>query len=137
MRGADGLRERGARRLRETAAGLLVAIPLLLTAACVPEAPTGSGAVTGGPTSLSVAWTPPENDASGGQLGDLAGYRLYYARSSPVTREDAKMVEVGDTTRHTVTGLEPGVYFVGVTAVDTAGNESDLSGELRVELADP
>jgi fibronectin type 3 domain-containing protein len=47
------------------------------------------------------------------------------------------MIDVGDTTEFTVENLEAGTYYFAVTAVDKAGNESDLSEELRVEVGGP
>lgn len=115
----------------------------LLIAACAPGEPAPSPTDPGpappdpGLGELTLAWSPPAADAEGGELDDLGGYRLYYATTSPVTRASAEMVDVGDTTRHTLTDLEEGVYFVAVAAVDTAGNSSELSDELRAEVGDP
>ena len=44
------------------------------------------------------------------------------------------MIEVGAATRVTVSGLVSGDYLFAVTALDTLGNESDLSDPLPVEV---
>jgi hypothetical protein len=73
-------------------------------------------------------------DAVGRPLEDLAGYRLYYSSDPPSAALDAEMVEVGDTTRYTVTGLAAGDYLFAVTALDEDGNESDFSDPLPAEV---
>lgn len=110
-----------------------------LWAACVPGAPDGSA--VSGPSEdgsdVTLAWDRPTTDAEGNSLEDLSGFRIYVATESPVEPEGAERVEVGDTTRHTFSDLEPGVYFLAVSAVDTAGNESELSDEVRAEVGNP
>lgn len=109
-----------------------------LLAACAPGAPDGSA--VSGPSEtgsdVTLAWERPTTDAEGNSLEDLAGFRIYVATESPLEPEGAEQVEVGDTTRHTFSDLEPGVYFLAVSAVDTAGNESELSEEVRAEVGD-
>lgn len=109
---------------------------LLLAAACAPGAPEGSDVSGPGEVSreVTIAWERPTRDAQGGSLGDLAGFRIYVTQDSPVTRSGADMIEVEDTTRHTFSEFEPGVYFLAVSAVDTAGNESQLSDQIRAEV---
>lgn len=110
-----------------------------LSAACAPGAPDGSA--VSGPSDdgseVTLAWERPTTDAEGNSLEDLAGFRIYVATESPVDPEGAEVVEVGDTTRYTFSELEPGVYFLAVSSVDTAGNESELSGEVQTEVGDP
>jgi hypothetical protein len=61
---------------------------------------------------------------------DLAGYRIYGAKSSgaygaPVATAPA------NATSFVATGLEPGVtYFFVITAFDSSGNESTRSAEV-------
>jgi len=60
--------------------------------------------------------------------GDLAGYVIYYGTAS---RSYRWMVDVGNVTTYTLTGLTPGVtYFIAATAYDTSDNESDFSNEV-------
>lgn len=124
------------RCMAATLPSAVVSALVVFLAACAPGAPE-SGPTGPAGDRITLAWTAPSTDAEGAPLGDLAGYRVYYASESPVTREAAERVEVGDTTRHTLSGLEPGVYFLAVAAVDTAGNESELSEEIRAELGEP
>lgn len=131
-----GPSERRPRPVARTALHAVSAL-VLLSMACSPDAP-GASDVSGPPGSdaaVTLAWDRPTTDAEGNDLGDLASFRIYVATASPVERDGAEMVEVGDTTRHTITDLEGGVYYLAVSAVDTAGNESELSDEVRAEVA--
>jgi hypothetical protein len=59
---------------------------------------------------------------------DLAGYRVYYGRSSG---EYINSVDVGNTPAYRMSGLLDGVtYYIALTAYDTVGNESDFSQEV-------
>jgi len=63
---------------------------------------------------------------------DLAEYRVYYGTSSRVYGQP---VPVGKVTKYTVTGLEEGkTYFFTVSAVDTSGNESGYSSEVKKNI---
>ncbi|MEK6253819.1 MAG: fibronectin type III domain-containing protein [Gemmatimonadales bacterium] len=110
------------------------AIALVSVSSCTPDAPEG-----GPPThptegfSLTLEWNAPTTDAVGRPLDDLAGYRLYYSPDHPSV-EDAEVVDVGDVTRFTVTGLAAGNYLFAVTALDEDGNESEFSDPLPAEV---
>ena len=109
-------------------------IALVSVASCTPDAPE-SGPPTH-PTegfSLTLEWNAPTTDAVGRPLDDLAGYRLYYSPDPP-TEADAQMVDVGNVTRYTVSGLAAGDYLFAVTAVDEDGNESEFSDPLPAEV---
>lgn len=103
--------------------------------ACSPDSPEG-----GLPThpsdafSVTLEWDAPTLDAVGQPLTDLAGYRLYYSPSLPPTGPEGVRVDLGLEERATVHGLLAGRYFFAVTAMDRAGNESDLSAPLEVEI---
>lgn len=126
------------RRTRALAGVLFMLLFGLAPSACAPSGPGDTEESTTGPTegpqAVTLAWSEPSHDANGDPLEDLAGYRIYYGRQSPVTPDNASTVEVGLETRHTVEELEPDVWFFAVTAVDESGNESDLSDELRADL---
>ncbi|NLP11248.1 fibronectin type III domain-containing protein, partial [bacterium] len=66
---------------------------------------------------------------------DLAGYRVHVGESSGVY---TKIIDVGDTTEHVITGAEYAkTYYVGVSAYDDSGNESELSTEVSITLKAP
>ncbi len=110
------------------------AITVVSLSSCAPDGPDG-----GAPThpsdrySVTLEWTAPTTDALGRPLDDLAGYRLYYS-PEPLTEEEAEMIDVGNVTRYTVSGLEAGDYLFAVTAIDDDGNESDFSEPLPAEV---
>jgi len=89
---------------------------------------------------LDLSWSAPTTNEDGTPLQDLAGYRVYYGYYSTRATEppcNSTRVDVGKVTGHQVTGLTQGsTYYVQVTAVDTAGNESACSGEAS-GVADP
>jgi hypothetical protein len=59
---------------------------------------------------------------------DLAGYMIYYGFA---TRAYDYVVDVGDQTTYTLSGLEDGhTYYFAVTAYDTEDLESDFSNEV-------
>jgi hypothetical protein len=92
----------------------LVSIPLL---GCGGG---GNGGGGGGGT-ISLAW-----DAN--TESDLAGYKIYYGTAS---RSYGASVNVGNVTSYELAGLTPGqVYYISVTAYDTANYESGYSNEV-------
>ena len=114
---------------------LSAALALLLGSGCTPEGPEGGLPTHPSDTySVTLEWDPPTTDAVGRPLEDLAAYRLYYSDVDAQPGADATMVEVGDTTRTTVTEFAAGDYLFAVTALDTDGNESEFSDPLPVEV---
>ncbi|MCB1216307.1 PKD domain-containing protein [bacterium] len=62
--------------------------------------------------------------------GDLAGYRIYWSQQgfiNPHAVGVSALPYLEGTTRHLLE-LQPGSYFIGVSALDTNGNEGPLSG---------
>jgi hypothetical protein len=115
------------------ALGLIACVAAITSAGCAPDGPTDG--IPTHPTdtySVSLEWDAPTTDALGRPLQDLAGYRLYYRASDATDFEPP--VEAGAATSATVDGLAAGDYLFAVTAVDSEGNESDLSEPLPVEV---
>ena len=88
----------------------------------------------GAGSSVSLSWQAPTVNADGTPLGDLAGFRIYYGTASPLTVENATVVDLGDVTSYTASNLQPGVYYFAVSAVDQNGNASSLSEEVSAEI---
>jgi chitodextrinase len=66
---------------------------------------------------------------------DLNGYRLYHGTAS---REYGPYMPVASGTQATIDGLTPGeTYYFAVTAVDTSGNESGFSAEVKKTIPEP
>ena len=122
-------------RYRKTGALALGAVlSLAVVAGCAPDGSTGG--VPTHPTdtySVTLEWDAPTTDAVGRPLYDLSGYRLYYRETDSAAGSET-MIELGAQTRVTVSGLPAGDYLFAVTALDTLGNESDLSDALPVEV---
>ncbi len=124
-------RERNMKTSALVVAGL---VAIVLFAGCSPDGP-GAGVPTHPSDTWSVAleWDAPTTDAVGRPLKDLSGYRLYYRETGTAPGSES-MVELGSETRAKVEGLSAGDYLFAVTALDTLGNESDLSDPLPVEV---
>jgi hypothetical protein len=61
---------------------------------------------------------------------DLAGYRIYYGNQS---KDYDSSISVGKVTQYEITDLDAGRrYFIALTAIDLAGNESAFSEEVTI-----
>jgi hypothetical protein len=92
--------------------------PVTITALRPPEPPGAPATVSavGGPSSVTVSWTPPTDD--GGQ--PITGYAVY-------SEEDARQVPASARST-TFTGLQPGVeQWFYVAAVNASGESYDGS----------
>jgi hypothetical protein len=70
---------------------------------------------------LALSWDPNHEP-------DLAGYRVYYGKSSG---NYDQATNVGNVSSCSLSGLEPNRrYYLSLTAYDTSGNESDFSNEV-------
>lgn len=121
--------------------GIAGALSATALVGCVPEAPGGGDDPVGpgipGPEarySVQLRWLAPDTDAEGEPLGDLDGFRLYFAPASEPLMEMGGSIEVGIEAEGLVTGLSAGAWNFAVTAVDTAGNESMPSDPVQVEV---
>lgn len=72
-------------------------------------------------TAILVWWSPNSEP-------DLAGYRVYWGHNS---RQYSDSHFISDTS-YVIPRDSGKVYFVAVSAIDTAGNESSLSNEKRI-----
>lgn len=125
-------RERDNRSMATVLAFCMCLAPALASG-CAPEGPSGELPTHPSDTySVSLEWDAPTTDAMGRPLDDLASYRLYYRYVDE--DEFGVPVEAGLATTATVEGLPAGEYLFAVTAVDTEGNESDLSDPLPAEV---
>lgn len=121
--------------------GVRSALAVVALTGCVPEAPGGADDPVGpgiqdpeAGYSVQLRWLPPETDAEGGPLGDLDGFRLYFAPATQPLMEEGSSIEVGLDAEGMVTGLSAGAWQFAVTAIDTAGNESTPSEAIEVEV---
>jgi hypothetical protein len=82
---------------------------------------TSLGAVT-------LTWTPPNRNADGTQLNDLAGYKVYYGTTSGNYASTIRIDSPGIASV-VVENLAPTTYFFVATAFNTSGIESSFSNE--------
>jgi hypothetical protein len=82
---------------------------------------------------VEVAWTPPTQNADGSTLTDLSGYKIHYGTASGNYTGTVSVNNAG-VTRYALDTLPKGTIFLAMTAVNTAGAESDYSKEVSVTV---
>ena len=87
--------------------------------------------VTG--TSVTLGWVAPTENSNGLPITDLAGYKIHYGTAS---ENYTKVVAVSNPSisRYVMDSLESGTYFFAITAYNSKGIESTLSGEISAKL---
>lgn len=78
--------------------------------------------------SATLRWTPPTLNVDGTPINDLAGYRVSYG-TSPGSYAVSLPIAGASITSVTIEGLEPGMYYFAVKAVNAAGTVSEYSNE--------
>jgi hypothetical protein len=87
---------------------------------------TGTGSAT-------LSWEPPLTGADGAPVAALLGYHVYYGKASGQYSGSVFVASNAPATA-TVSGLDAGTWYFTVTAVDAAGNESNVGHELSKSL---
>jgi len=87
----------------------------------------GSGTGTTG--SATVHWTPPTQNTNGTTLTNLAGYIINYGTSSSSLSSTVKVTNAG-LTSYQIDGLAKGTYYFAVSAYNSSGQTSSLSGKV-------
>jgi hypothetical protein len=115
-------------------------VAVLILAAIVGGASSAQAAA------VNLSWNAPTTNATGSALTDLAGYRIYIGTAQPTcpaasfhsVSSPVQAPAAGTTVSQRIVGLTANTtYFVRVTAVDLAGNESACSSAASgVALAD-
>ncbi|MEX2343354.1 MAG: putative Ig domain-containing protein [Steroidobacteraceae bacterium] len=77
--------------------------------------------------SATLSWTPPTANVDGSALTDLAGYKVYYGRSSSTLDQTVSVNNPG-LTRYVVENLSPAKWYFSMTSVNSRGIESLRSG---------
>ena len=78
--------------------------------------------------SVSLSWTAPTQNTDGTPLTDLAGYRIYFGKTSRQYDNEITINNPGLTT-YVVENLSPDTYYFAATSVNSSGIESAYSGE--------
>lgn len=81
-----------------------------------------------------LTWTPPTLSTSGQPLVGLVGYRIYYGQDPYTVGSSGINLQIPQATAWRVTGLAPGVWYFGVTALMGGGEQSGLSNIVRKEV---
>ncbi|MFZ5862693.1 MAG: hypothetical protein ACOYXR_07635 [Nitrospirota bacterium] len=119
--------------------GLALGVGLLVLAGCGNGAGSTDAQSPSDPVNLSTAvlnWDAPSTSEDGTPIADLAGYRVYYGTTEPVTKSNSDSVDVGDTLGHTFDSLPAGTYYFAVAAYDLYNNESELSGSVTKVISE-
>ena len=82
---------------------------------------------------VTLSWQAPTNNADGSALVDLKGYKVHYGSESKSYSDTIQVSNPGVTT-YMVENLKAGQYYFAVTAYNSAGQESSLSGELAQQV---
>jgi hypothetical protein len=84
---------------------------------------------TGGADNVMLSWQAPTQNADGSPLVNLQGYQIHYGTEPNTYTESVKIANPG-LTDYVVQNLAPGKYYFALTAYNSAGAESALSGEV-------
>jgi hypothetical protein len=76
--------------------------------------------------SATLSWTPPTTNTDGSPLTDLAAYRVHWGTSLGSYTSSVSLDNPG-LASFVVEGLAPGTYYFVVTALNSAGTESEFS----------
>jgi hypothetical protein len=76
-----------------------------------------------------ISWSPPAQNIDGTPLAGLFAYRIYVGSKSQQYDQHIELLDTDST--HCYVDLQPGEYYIAMSAVDLNGNESALSNEVR------
>lgn len=117
-----------------------IAILIMILAGCGgggSSSNNGTGSSNGGGNVAGrLTWDAPTSNTDGSPATDVAGYKIYYGT---VSGTYTASIDVGNSTSIQMATLSasvpvPGLYYIAVTAYDTAGNESVYSNEISQNL---
>ena len=95
-----------------------------------------SGSTSGSsPSSSSVTlnWTAPTQNSNGSTITNLAGYKIHYGTAS---QDYTEVVAINNPSlnRYVIDSLPNGTYYFAITAYNSAGVESPMSGEVTTSV---
>ena len=82
---------------------------------------------------VAVSWTAPTHNIDGTLLTDLTGFKVYYGRVNQ-TATQTRDINNPSSTSYVLQDLAAGDWRFRLTAVNSAGLESDLSAEAVVSI---
>jgi len=83
--------------------------------------------------SATLDWIPPTENENGTPVPDLAGYIVYFGSLSGIYTDFRALDNPGLVT-YVLDLPSSGEWFIAVTALNSAGNESDFSNEVIVNV---
>jgi hypothetical protein len=98
--------------------------------------PTTTTPPTSPPASSSVVtlgWVAPTQNSNGTPITGLAGYKIHYGTAS---QDYTQVVSISNPSlsRYVLDSLSSGTYYFAITAYNSQGVESPLSGEISTTL---
>jgi hypothetical protein len=92
--------------------------------------PTGTAASS---SNVTFGWQAPTENSNGTPITNLAGYKIHYGTAS---QQYTQVVEVSNPSlsRYVMDSLPSGTYYFAITAYNSQGIESALSGEISATL---
>jgi hypothetical protein len=84
---------------------------------------------------VTLDWIPPSQNDNGTPLTDLAGYNVYFG-PAPGMYLDFRHLDNPGLVTYVLDLPSSGFWFIVITALDSAGNESDFSNEVGL-LSEP
>lgn len=93
------------------------------SASLTPFSITVRSSSTSGTGSAMLHWTAPTTNTNGSALTDLAGYHIYYGKSSSALTTAITVADPA-TTSYTVGNLPSGTWYFAVNAYTTNGGQS-------------
>lgn len=85
-----------------------------------------SSGTTSSTGSAALRWTAPTTNTNGSALTNLAGYHIYYGKSTSTMTTTITVANAG-TTSYTVSNLASGTWYFAVNAYTTSGTQSAKS----------
>jgi hypothetical protein len=84
-------------------------------------------------SSITFSWVPPTENSNGSALTNLAGYKIHYGTAS---QDYTQVVAVNNPSlsRYVLDSLPNGIFYFAISAYNSAGVESTLSGEISATV---
>ena len=83
--------------------------------------------------SITLGWVPPTQNNDGSPITNLAGYKIHYGTTSTEYTKTIALANAG-LTRYVLDNLTSGTYYFAITAYNSLGVESALSGEVATTV---
>ena len=99
------------------------------SAGAIPAASSGAAESN---TSVTLSWMPPQTNADGSALTDLAGYRIHYGTQASALNAEIDIPTAG-LADYVVEGLKANsTYYFSITSYNSQGVESTDSAVISV-----